>query len=238
MREKPIYESLTYDGLSSLSFGVRISGDETYKSPERDVERIEIPGRNGDLTIDRNRFKSYEQSYSCFLVDDFDHNLSNFKAFLLSTSKFRRLEDTYHPDEFRMAQYIGPLEPEVFFNEAGQFSLKFWCKPERWLKSGEEVVTLTKNGTIKNPTFNISKPLIRIYGKGEIKIGNSVISVLKSGNRYIDFDCDTFNAFEGLDNRNSHLKIIGSPFLHQGENGILIGDGVSKIEIKPRWWVV
>ena len=43
-----------------------------------------------------------------------------------------------------MAEFYGPLDPETIFrDQAGQFDLKFNCKPQQWLTSGEEAVDLT-----------------------------------------------------------------------------------------------
>lgn len=58
------------DQLSS-SFGIYISGPAVYNAPERDEEVIEIPGRNGSLTIDNGRFKNIDVRYPAFIRREF-----------------------------------------------------------------------------------------------------------------------------------------------------------------------
>ena len=103
----------TYNGRSSLDFGVRISGTGTFGAPEVDYEEITVPGRNGSLLISNHRFKPIRVSYPASIVKNLDSNLSALRAFLLSDFGEHRLTDSYHPDEYRMAAYAGGLEPEV-----------------------------------------------------------------------------------------------------------------------------
>ena len=51
--------------------------------------------------------------------------------------------------------------------------MKFDCKPQRFLVSGENPVVFTGNGTITNPTDFESSPLIRVTGNGTIAIGEN-----------------------------------------------------------------
>ena len=50
---------LIFDGRSSRDYGLYISGSGAFNAPERDVERVEIAGRSGDLILrlyeDQNR---------------------------------------------------------------------------------------------------------------------------------------------------------------------------------------
>ena len=55
-----------YDGKNSKDYGVYISGMQTYNAPERDVTSLEIPGRNGELTIDNGRYKNINITYPAF----------------------------------------------------------------------------------------------------------------------------------------------------------------------------
>ena len=53
---------------------------------------------------------------------------------------------------------------------AGEFALKFDCKPQRYLVSGENPIVLTSGALITNPTLFYSKPLIKVVGNGTVKI--------------------------------------------------------------------
>ena len=51
-----LFKSFIFDGKKSKDFGVYISGNAVYDAPEKDVELIEIPGRDGELIIDNGRY--------------------------------------------------------------------------------------------------------------------------------------------------------------------------------------
>ena len=40
-----------YGDGCSRDYGLYISGGETFNAPERDVELVEIPGKNGNLVL-------------------------------------------------------------------------------------------------------------------------------------------------------------------------------------------
>ena len=229
---------LIYAGWSSRDFGLFLSGSGTYAAPERDLELTDVPGRNGSLVFDNHRFKNIEVTYPAFLYQNFDANLAGFRNFLLSKSGYQRLEDTYHPEEFRMALYAGPFEPDVgSFLHDGSLNLKFQCKPQRFLKSGEKTVTFTSSGNIYNPTLFSSKPLIRVYGSGTLMVGSTEVQVASSPYPYIDIDCDTMDGYYGSSNANQYLTLTEFPSLPPGKTGVTIGT-LTKVIVTPRWWML
>ena len=58
-----IFKSLEFDGESSKGYGVYITGAAVYNAPEREVEMITIPGRNGSFALDHGRFQNIEVTY-------------------------------------------------------------------------------------------------------------------------------------------------------------------------------
>lgn len=188
---------LTFDGVESREFGLYISGEGTFNAPERRGESISIPGRNGALFIDEGVYQNIEVTYPAFIGTSdeelFRSKLAAMRSVLTSRSNYKRLTDTYHPDEFRLALYRSGLEvdPQVY-NRAGGFSIIFDCKPQRFLKSGEESHIFTENGTITNPTLFESSPLIKVTGNGVVAIGENgkyrFIVSNNTGTIYIDSD--------------------------------------------------
>lgn len=143
-----IRNSITFGGVNSADFGIYISGEGVFNAPERDVEMIEIPGRNGELALDKGRFRNIEVTYPAFNFepndyDTFAQNLSDFRNAICSQIGYQRLTDTFHPGEYRMATYISGLEINpIKYNTASEFELVFNCKPQRYLTSGEEPITI------------------------------------------------------------------------------------------------
>lgn len=176
-----IYKGFTFDGIDSKTYGVYISGDAVFNAPERDVEMIEIPGRNGAFALDRGRFANITVTYPAGLFGDteadFAQGISDLRNALASRKGYCRLEDEYNPNEYRMAVYRSGLEVDPAQLKAGEFEIVFDCKPQRFLKSGETAVSVASGGTITNPTLFESSPLLEVNGTGNIEIDGKTISI-------------------------------------------------------------
>ena len=154
-----IFKTLTFDGQSSGDYGVYITGEAVYNAPARDVEMVTIPGRNGQLALDKGRFENIEVSYPAGIFADneadFAQAVSDFRNFLASRSGYCRLEDDYNPNEYRMAVYKSGLEVDPKLLRAGEFDIVFNCKPQRWLKDGETAVTIGEWGETETASGDI-----------------------------------------------------------------------------------
>ena len=190
---------LTYDGVDSSSFGVFISGEGVFGAPARRGEMISIPGRNGSLFMDEGVYENIPGKYPAFIGTkdevEFREKLAAFRNAILSKGNYKKLSDTYHPDEFRLAVYRAGLEvdPEEY-NRSGKFELEFDCKPQRFLNSGEIAQTFTANSSIVNPTLFASSPLIKVTGNGTVAIGDYIFYVTNS-NETIWIDTDIMEAY-------------------------------------------
>lgn len=229
----------TLDGVDSRTVGLYISGQGTFSSPARAVNFIPVPGRNGDLIGLETRLENGILTYrDAFIYQNFEANFAALKALLLSRTGYRRLVDTYHPDEYRMVAYVGQLEPNVTRrNNAGQFDISFNAMPQRWLLSGETVQTFTANGTIANPTAFPAKPLLTVYGAGAFAIG-AVTVTIQTDTPYTVIDCQAGYCYYGATSKNRVVTLNGNDFptLPAGNTGIALGAGITRIDIVPRWW--
>lgn len=183
--------SIIFGGVDSADYGIYIGGEGTFNAPKRDVEMISIPGRNGTFALDKGRFENIEVTYSAFNYESdlatFAQNLSGFRNAICSQKGYQRLTDTFHTDEYRMAAYIDGLDIKpINYNTASTFKIKFDCKPQRFLTSGETAVTVTSGGTITNPTPFDSSPLLKLYGYGDIQINSDVITASASALSEVD----------------------------------------------------
>lgn len=176
-----IYKSLIFDGEDSRDYGVYITGQAAYNAPERDVEMISIPGRNGSFALDKGRFQNIEVTYPAGIFADteadFAEAISDFRNFLCSRKGYVRLTDEYNPDEFRMAVYKSGLEVEPAQLKAGEFNLVFDCNPQRFLISGEQTIEVVNGQAITNPTRFESSPMLEVEGYGTIGFNNHEITI-------------------------------------------------------------
>lgn len=228
-----------YDRISCRNFGIYVSGSGTFDSAERDVEKVEIPGRNGDLLIDHKRFKNVSVTYPAFIREKFKGLTDYARMWLLASPGYRRLEDSYHPDEYRLARFAGPLDFDVrFLAGSGECNITFDCMPQRFLKSGEITLDVTGGAQLVNPTPFDALPLIRVYGtSGTLIVGNTSVKI-STIDGYMDIDSETQNAYKGTTNCNSKIDAPEFPTLPYGKTGIASEGNITKIEITPRWWRV
>jgi len=179
------------------------------------------------------------------MQSEFMANMRSLRNYLLANRGYRRLEDTYHPDEYRLARFTGKIETSALQLKAGEVDLTFDCKPQRFLKSGDFAITYTKSGSIFNPTFFTALPKLRVYGKGTLTIGDTIITILSTlPYSYVDIDCEVQDAFyengSTIINCNPYISLVDGDFFKIDPEiiPITLGSGISKVEIIPRWWIV
>lgn len=177
-----MYHDLKVDGVSLKGYKVYINGTEAYNSAERDVELIEIPGRNGAFALDKNRFKNITAQYNSGTFaenqPEFARKISDLRNFLASRKGYVRIEDDYNPEEYRMGLFTKGLEFDpVCYNMASEFPIEFNMKPQRFLKVGELPVAIASGDTLTNPTLFESRPLIMARGYGDIEFNDDVITI-------------------------------------------------------------
>lgn len=131
------------------------------------------------------------------------------------------------------------IDTAGYMNRGGKFTLEFDCKPQRFLKSGEEPIELTTGGAILNRTEFPSKPMLRVYGSaaGTVGIGGQTITI-STINAYVDIDCEIMDAYKGSTNCNGNVSFTDDIVLAPGETTISMTGGITKVEITPRWYII
>ena len=242
---------ITYDGVASTDYGIVVSEAPVFERPNRKQTIIQVPGRNGSVIFPEDAWEDVVRSYNVWLSENVTEDsggdksgylveyVDAYEAFLNSKKGYVRLEDNFEPDIYRLAYYSGG---DAFSNEMTQYgraSLRFTCRPERFLKSGETPVSVTNGATLTNPTRFASKPIIHIEASNEtisVSIGGKTITAEVTD--YINIDCERLNAYR-LPVENKNDKISGSfPTIPSGSNTIGITGTYTKVEITPQWFTV
>lgn len=231
--------TFTWNGVNCADFDIICSNGGTYGAPERDVQTIDIPGRNGPLIVDNGRYKNISVTFQCYVRKNFGGNAEAIRAWLRSAHGYRRLEDDAHPNEYRMARPVGEINFEpMYTDKEAEINIQFDCLPQRFLKSGEATVTKTGNGYITNPTQFKALPLIVVYGSGSgtLTVGDYMVEISEIGTS-VTMDCEIMRAYNGNTPRDS--TITGPfPVLVPGRNNIRFDGGVTRVDITPRWWTI
>lgn len=178
-----IFNSLQFDGDNSLDHGVYITGEAIYNAPVRDTENIEIPGRNGDFILDKGRWKNIDVTYKAGLFgsdqDNFASKIRDYRNILASRLGYKRITDTYNPEEYRLGKLKDGLDVDAKAQKkAGEFDIVFDCKPQRYLVSGEEEISVSSGQIITNPTPYDASPLLKARGYGVIQFNGYEIEII------------------------------------------------------------
>ena len=175
------YKALTFGGSCSRNYGVYITGEGVFNAPERAIEMVSIPGRNGAFALDKGRFENIEVTYPAGIVADshadFAKAISDFRNVLCSKNGYVRLEDEYNTGEYRLAIYKSGLEVSHEGLQTGEFDVTFECKPQRFLTSGETAVAVASGGKVTNPTLFEARPQLQVNGYGEIDIEGQTVTI-------------------------------------------------------------
>lgn len=228
---------ITFNNKLMQDFGVYVEDSAAHAKPIRSYERIEVPGRDGDLTISNNRFENVDITLTCLIKKEFIERYAAFLAFLQSTDGYQRLELGTEADFYRMAILKDIDEPELGpWAHFGKFDLTFSAKPQRWYKSGE--MAKENPTSLINPSYYTALPLIRCYGAGTLKFGTETIVIAKNSYPYIDIDCELQDAYYGATNCNSLITLSSGDFptLPEGKTGMSFTG--TKFEVTPRWWTI
>lgn len=159
--------TIYFNGKSSADFGLIVEYYPESVHAARRGELITIPGRNGVIIREDGAYDTYSQTFQIWfrntLNRDTFQTARDVAEWLLSASGFCRLEDTYEPEHFRMARFVGPLSVETVLRNHGRVTLEFDVQPQRYLKSGETPLTFQGGSvsTITNPTQFEARPLLK-----------------------------------------------------------------------------
>ena len=232
---------IVYGGESSADYGMVVSEAPAYERPNRKQTVYTVPGRNGAVVFQDDAWEDVIRSYNVWIakgVQALPVKVDAFEAMLNSMKGYQRLEDNFEPDIFRLAYYSGGNNFSNNMTQYGEATISFTCRPERFLKTGEQEVTVINGDKLQNFTRFTSKPLIHIEGSGTVTVSIGGNTISASVTDYINIDCETMNAYRlAAENKNSDIS--GSfPVIKPGENTVGITGTTTKVTVVPRYFTI
>lgn len=135
---------IIFNGIPSTDYKIEVEYFPSYEFPTRDYEKIHVPGRNGDVYIDMDSYsnvsRSYDISFATLKDNQYTKMATGVSEWLHSTNGYVRLEDSYEPEYYRMAVYIEGSSFDNVLNHGGRSTINFDCKPQRFLKIGDQPI--------------------------------------------------------------------------------------------------
>ncbi len=231
---------LMFKERSSLEFALYITSKGSYKGASRDITYTSVPGRNGDLIIDNERYKNVNIPYKLTLLNntkyEFEELANQIRGWLLTGQAYFPLWDSYDKKYFRLGSYSTEVDIEQELRDLGSLALTFNCKPFKYSFEGQKPVIFKAAGTLYNAEFYPSAPYIKITGSGTVTLAiNNDSFTFKNVDEYIEIDSETMNAYKGTQALNNKMSGAAFPTLLPGNNTISWVGNVEKLEIVPRW---
>ena len=233
--------NIIFDGYNFEDYGVVVSGSGTWNMPERLTQKDNVYGRHGALITDAGMFDNIEIPYPAWIARDFADKYEAFSRMMaLHTDKYYRLEDSYHPDYYRQAKVVPGIIPKPgTLNRSGEFTVAFDCKPQKWLRSGEEVLEISERLELFNMTGYEAKPLIVIPSGASVTItdedGNAASLETANFGLETTYDADIEESIVGRSYVNEYVTQVGTISLKPGKNIITC---TAPIKLTPRFYVI
>lgn len=231
-----------YAGIASYDMGLSVSNATTQTSPEYDITFEEVLGRDGDLTVDNKRLKSYVYPIHVNLVNDqnIDWAVSEISKWLKEDVRYKPLNLTWDPDYTYQAVFYEQYEITDMLPTFGKISLNFRVHPIKYRTDSLVPIEVVNGSGLFNPELRSAKPLIQVEGSGDITLQNNGEDwlVLRGVDGSVTVDSGLQVVYKG--NRNEFSKMASNlsplfPELVSGENLITWTGNVSKLTVEPRW---
>ena len=252
-------KSFYFKNVNSLSRGIVVEHRSILNGPEPDLQEYQIPGMDGNKYIYNGRRQNLTVQYETFLrvpqSRDLQPWITSLKGWLLSDpGSYFMLEDDFDLNHYRQAAYSGGLEVDGSFKWISRQNLEFTCKPYRYLKTGDDMVSgsAATSLTVYNPTSFDAKPLIQVT-HGMSFASSAVLTIsYEDGTQYegdlanlgqsdFAFVIDSEEQIIRNGNEQTSPELFAAeldffPVLKPGENTISIsGSGLSTLGVWPKW---
>lgn len=235
--------SFTFLGKDSfIDFNVLLAKIPVIPTAGRRVSNIEIPGRDGTLTFDEGTYGDITVPLECSLKsDDFVNDAYKIKAWL--TGGKGELKFSNDPSRKFYAQVVNKFDIAESIRTFGAFPVVFNCEPYKYSVDNAMITILSttpKPVTINNPATAPSRPVIKVYGTGNITLTINGVAITLTGlTDNIIIDSSIEDAYNGGSMANMNNKMQGEfPLLKVGDNSLTWTGTVTKIEVTPNWrWI-
>lgn len=238
---------IIFNNVSCADYDIVVEHYPEYQTPNRDVDVIHVPGRNGDITIDQGSFQNVDRVYPIAVGSyerRYTEQVNAIAEWLHGPVGYCKLEDSYEPEYYRMAVCTDGFEAENMSHMLARTTITFNCKPQRWLKVGD--VSIHNPTLMKNPTRFPASPIITVTGNGTLTFNNAKhgtthsVTISNNGSTLI-INSETQDAYDSAGNNcNGKIQLSrnGFPVLYSGDNVIIASGGISSWEVVPKWWTV
>lgn len=216
-------EYFIFKGTRSDELGIIVKEMPAISKSEKDIETIEVSGRNGAFHIDNGTYKTKKYKIKCVLKEN--TYLDQIKLLFEGTGKLELSTELGR-------EYTATIQNQIDFSKyltyLREFTLNFELDPISCSKT-ETAKTITENTSfVGGGNCNVN-PKITIVGTGTVTLNNIPIVVTETG---ITIDCELMNCTKNNLNKNDKVNIdTDFPCIKPGTNTISLGEGITSVSI-------
>lgn len=244
----PTKSFFVFNGQSSIAHGLTIEAFLPRRKPKRRVDRITVPGRQGELLIDHGVYECVDLTYQCWFSGGFGE-ANALADWLYGVKGYAALADSYDygsgllsalaPD-FRLAAFTGGLDIENLGNRYGRCDITFRAMPQIFYGAKNRYVAganVPREGYLRRVYTQAaaqaypSLPLIRVQFDQTVSLtvnagdGTAYALQLTTGQDASDvtIDCDTQSVYLTADGTNASAvvgRITDFPRFAPGINSV------------------
>ena len=221
-----------FKNIDSRDMGVIVNKLPSITKPEKQIEKIEIEGRDGFLTVDHGGYQGTVKTVECTLDNG---DINQICAWLDGSGE---VIFSNEDDKVYKAVIINQISLDKIIPILHTFLIQFECQPHKYSVNNDVITLNSTPATINNLTTALSKPIIKVYGTGAIELTvNSNVIHLTNIVDYVTIDSEMVDCYKDSQLMNNNM--LGEfPILEIGTNSISWIGTVTKIEIIPNWrWI-
>ena len=199
---------------------------------EKDINFIEVEGRDGMLTQDLGSYRSVVKTVECIItdltqIDSICKWLTGGGDVVFSNEPTRRYKATIK-NQIEFTQLVSN-------HDYHDFIIQFECQPHKYNLLNDIITLTTSPQTVVNSGRANSKPVIKVFGTGAIAltINGNVVS-LTNVSEYVTLDSEMMDCYKGTQLMNNYMS-GDFPELIPGNNIISWIGTVTSIEIIPNF---
>lgn len=210
-----------FNNIKSTDLGIIIKEMPPITKSEKDIDIIDVSGRNGNLHIDNGTYKSKRYKITCIMMDD--TKINQIKSLLDGAGI---LELSSEPNIEYKAIVLNQIDFSKYLKYLKEFSITFELDPIAYSKTLISQTFSNQNNSFNvGGTYNVS-PILTIDGTGIIVLNNKKIEVLESG---ITIDCELMNCTKNNLNKNDKVNLDEFPTLLVGNNNLTLETGINSV---------
>ena len=244
--------TINFDGVSSEEAGVIFLSPLKLSAPVPRIKKFSVPGRNGDIYVYDGSFENRTATVQACLYSDelVKSKFAKLNEWLFSSFGYKRLVTADDPEHYLLARVVNGPEIVTKATNVAPFTIKFDCKPQRFLKDSFDLNVLSQLEFVSKTSFD-SKPLLEISysvssGSGSIILNGIQMTIdtvrltAEGAPSVIYYDTETERTYsinnglmvEYVDVISGAKDIVVKP----GTNLAMLKGDISSAKITPRGW--